>query len=189
MNESTNACLPHDLYTPTYTHTHCTLWIASVDIHHHQVVDDSGKLIANTSATDLKQFLRDPSLTLDISVLEFISRVRRLSHDTLLGRNTRGALCIPVKVQPLLSGCGKTFFCTFLWCWYRRAPVYANRDTCACHAVGVTDRCANTMCKRSTRLWACPRATLCHTSSASWRLPVCIACLLSRRDAQRPLLV
>lgn len=43
-----------------------------------QIVDDSGELIANTSATDLKLFLQNPSVSLGISVLEFTSQVRQL---------------------------------------------------------------------------------------------------------------
>eukprot|EP00035_Acanthoeca_spectabilis_P005500 m.114435 g.114435 ORF g.114435 m.114435 type:complete len:396 (-) comp13053_c0_seq1:5318-6505(-) len=48
------------------------------DITGVAIVDDSGELIANTSATDLKLFLQNPSVSLGISVLEFTSKVRQL---------------------------------------------------------------------------------------------------------------
>eukprot|EP00037_Helgoeca_nana_P001883 m.30169 g.30169 ORF g.30169 m.30169 type:complete len:354 (+) comp12198_c0_seq2:155-1216(+) len=49
------------------------------DIMGVAIVDDAGKLLANTSASDLKLFLQEPSTSIHSSILSFISKVRQ--HD------------------------------------------------------------------------------------------------------------
>ena len=39
------------------------------------MVDEGGHLVANTSASDIKEFLRDPSTSLGLTAMEFVAKV------------------------------------------------------------------------------------------------------------------
>ena len=46
------------------------------------VVDSDGKLVGNTSASDLKLFLKDPSIGLiNMPIMQFLNAIRRESID------------------------------------------------------------------------------------------------------------
>lgn len=51
--------------------------MATHDITGVAVVDDDGKLVSSTSANDLKEFLRDPTTSLELPVVDFIAKVRQ----------------------------------------------------------------------------------------------------------------
>lgn len=49
--------------------------MADNDLSGIAVVDDDGKLVAATSAADVKQLLRDPTASLKLSVEEYMAKV------------------------------------------------------------------------------------------------------------------
>jgi len=53
--------------------------MASKDIMGVAIVDEGGHLVANTSASDFKEFVRDPTTSLHLTAIDFISKVRQ--HD------------------------------------------------------------------------------------------------------------
>mmetsp|Transcript_21825 Transcript_21825/g.56915 ORF Transcript_21825/g.56915 Transcript_21825/m.56915 type:complete len:206 (-) Transcript_21825:2759-3376(-) len=53
--------------------------MAKHDIMGLGIVDEGGRLVANTSASDVKEFLQNPSTSLSLPALDFVSLVRK--HD------------------------------------------------------------------------------------------------------------
>jgi CBS domain-containing protein len=51
--------------------------IASNDIMGVAVVDEQGHFVGNTSASDLKEFLRSPSTSLNMPIMDFLARIRQ----------------------------------------------------------------------------------------------------------------
>jgi CBS domain-containing protein len=51
--------------------------IAANDIMGIAVIDESGKFVGNTSASDLKEFFRKPATSLKMPVMDFLSHIRQ----------------------------------------------------------------------------------------------------------------